>query len=90
MIVQYYLMLNDIQSFEDEKSMMHPKFKVYVTSLNEVPDHGENNQNKKRTHFFRYVKESLMRHFQQWTNSLSILVTTNYKVCGKAVIGQNI
>ena len=30
-------------------------------------------QNKKRTHFFRYVSESLHNHFKQWTNDLFFL-----------------
>ena len=66
-------MEEDLKSIEGEKWRTNAKFDDYLKSFQELSNEDKTTQNKKRTHFFRYVKESLHNHFKQWTNDLFFL-----------------
>ena len=66
-------MVEDLKSVEGDKWRANAMFKDYCVSLDALNNEDKEIQNKKQTHFFRYVSESLHNHFKQWTNDLLFL-----------------
>ena len=92
-MVRYFLMESDLHDIDGEKWKTHEAFRDYVKSLDEISDADKEIQNKKLTHFFRNVHESLKRHFEPWTNKLFFLSLFSKQhtatSAAKLLIGRN-
>ena len=73
MVVYFFLMEQSLASADGYKCKTYPRFTHYVRSLNNLEEEDNSNQTNKRTHFFRYIRDSLVKHFKQWNKSLLFL-----------------
>ena len=72
LLVRYFLMVSDLKEIKEEWRRKN-ECNDYKISLEQLSEIEQTSQQKKFTHFFRYVSESLKIHFRQWTSHLSFL-----------------
>jgi len=72
LLVRYFLMVSDLKEIKEEWRRKN-ECNDYKTSLEQLSEIEQTSQQKKFTHFFRYVSESLTIHFRQWTSHLLFL-----------------
>ena len=72
LLVRYFLMVTDLIQIKEEwrTKIECNEYKLSLEQLSEIE---QTSQQKKFTHFFRYVSESLKIHFRQWTSHLLFL-----------------
>ena len=72
LLVRYFLMVSDLNELRNEWRTNN-ECDEYRLSLEELNTDEQLLQNKKFTHFFRYVTDSLRIHFKQWATHLLFL-----------------
>ena len=71
MLVWYYLMDSELHNLKRE-CKLEENFEEYVSSLNELLAN-EKEKQEKNSPVFRYIQDSLQKHFKQWCSDLLFL-----------------
>ena len=71
--IRYFLMMEDLESMENNKWMSHVKFTAFKSSLDKLNDIEKEQQKKKITLFLGFIRRSIEKHFSEWTSRLFFL-----------------
>ena len=63
-------MVSDLESIAEEKWKDNVIFADYKLAFDSLNKNDKHTQRTKFTHYFRYVKESLVKHLKPWTTEL--------------------
>lgn len=94
MLVRYFIMVQDIDKLSEDRWKDEIVFSDVLHRYNTLDENEKVIATKKISHFIRYVKESLTKHFKQWCNELFFLSIFSNKetatVIAKYVLGQSL
>ena len=68
-VIRYYLMCKDLELVKGENWKQHDEFSDFLIHLSSLNSQEQAQQKQKITFFFKYMSNSIMKHFEQWTKS---------------------
>ena len=66
--IRYFLMIEDLESMENNKWMSHVKFTAFKSSLDKLNDIEKEQQKKKNILFLGFIRRSIEKNFNEWTS----------------------